>query len=126
MRPGGRAGITGVDQKPCEKRPEMTLTAIGTRYIYDFDEEAPGGRALVGGKGIGQSELTRLGLPVPAGFTVTTDACRAYMEDGAFPESLGDDLDAAVHRLEERTGKRFGSIANPLLVSVRSGAAISM
>jgi pyruvate, orthophosphate dikinase len=104
----------------------MTLTATGTRYIYDFQEAPPGGRAQVGGKGIGLSEMTRMGLPVPAGFTVTTDACRAYMDDGAFPDTLADELDAAVHRLEERTGKRFGSIVDPLLVSVRSGAAISM
>jgi pyruvate,orthophosphate dikinase len=104
----------------------MTLTAIGTRYIYDFDEEAPGGRAQVGGKGIGLSEMTRMGLPVPAGFTVTTDACRAFMRGGALPDELEGQLDAAIHRLEERAGRRFGSIVDPLLVSVRSGAAISM
>src|SRR5438067_9425842 len=104
----------------------MTLTAIGTRYIYDFDEEAPGGRAQLGGKGIGLSEMTRMGLPVPAGFTVTTDACRAFMRGSALRDELDGQLDEAIHRLEERTGKRFGSTADPLLVSVRSGAAISM
>jgi pyruvate, orthophosphate dikinase len=104
----------------------MTLAAIGTRYIYDFDEEAPGGRAQLGGKGIGLSEMTRMGLPVPSGFTVTTDACRAYMRTGSFPEELDEQLAAAVQCLEGQTGKRFGSTDNPLLVSVRSGAAISM
>ena len=104
----------------------MTLTAVGTRYIYDFDDEAPGGRAQLGGKGLGLSQMTRMGLPVPCGFTVTTDACRAYMANGSLPADLDEQLDAAVHRLEERTGKQFGSTESPLLVSVRSGAAISM
>ncbi|MGZ8481920.1 MAG: PEP/pyruvate-binding domain-containing protein, partial [Candidatus Limnocylindria bacterium] len=104
----------------------MTVTAISTRHVYDFDEEAPGGREQLGGKGIGLSEMTRMGLPVPCGFTVTTDACRAYMESGAFPDGLDEELEAAIHRLESRTGKRFGSTENPLLVSVRSGGAISM
>ena len=70
--------------------------------------------------------MTRMGLPVPAGFTVTTDACRAYMADGSLPPDLDEQLDEAIHRLEERAGKRFGSTESPLLVSVRSGAAISM
>jgi pyruvate,orthophosphate dikinase len=104
----------------------MTTIATATRYVFDFDEEAPGGRAQLGGKGIGLSEMTRMGLPVPRGFTVTTDACRAYMESGAFPDDLQEQLDEAVHRLERKTGKQFGSIRRPLLVSVRSGAAISM
>jgi pyruvate,orthophosphate dikinase len=104
----------------------MTLTAVGTRYIYDFDDEAPGGRAQLGGKGLGLSQMTRMGLPVPGGFTVTTDACRAYMANGSLPADLDEQLDVAVHRLEERTGKQFGSTESPLLVSVRSGAAISM
>ena len=104
----------------------MVLTAVSMRYVYDFEEEAEGGRSLLGGKGVGLSEMTRLGLPVPSGFTVTTDACRAHMESGGFPEGLREELDAAVHRLEAKTGKTFGSTHDPLLVSVRSGAAISM
>ena len=104
----------------------MALTTVSTRYVYDFDEEAEGGRSALGGKGVGLSEMTRLGLPVPSGFTVTTDACRAHTESGGFPEGLGDELEAAVHRLEAKTGKTFGSTQDPLLVSVRSGAAISM
>src|SRR5690348_17953923 len=93
------------------------------RYVYDFDEEAPGGRELLGGKGIGLAEMTALGLPVPAGFTITTDACRAYMSSGGLPEGLEDEVATHVARLEEKTGKRFGDHSDPLLVSVRSGAA---
>jgi len=96
------------------------------RYIYDFDEPAEGGRELLGGKGIGLAEMTQLGVPVPAGFTITTDACRAYMAVGELPEGLEAEVDEHVARLEERAGKRFGSAEDPLLVSVRSGAAVSM
>jgi pyruvate,orthophosphate dikinase len=101
------------------------------RYVYDFDEESgPGGttaRELLGGKGIGLAEMTHLGIPVPGGFTITTDACRAYMDSGGeVPDGLDDEVDRHVARLEERTGKQFGDTHDPLLVSVRSGAAISM
>jgi pyruvate,orthophosphate dikinase len=97
------------------------------RYVYDFDEEAPGGRELLGGKGVGLAEMTALGVPVPAGFTITTDACRAYMEAGKqVPEGLDDEVGKHIAALEERSGKRFGDPSDPLLVSVRSGAAISM
>ncbi len=104
----------------------MAVTAISPRYVFDFEDEAPGGRDQLGGKGLGLSEMTQMGLPVPGGFTVTTDACRAYMTDGSLPRSLDEQLDEGIHRLELKTGKRFGSRQNPLLVSVRSGAAISM
>jgi pyruvate,orthophosphate dikinase len=97
------------------------------RYVYDFDEPTDGGRELLGGKGIGLAEMTHLGVPVPAGFTITTDACRAYMDSGGkVPEGLEDEIDEHLARLEETTGKRFGDPGNPLLVSVRSGAAVSM
>jgi pyruvate,orthophosphate dikinase len=95
-------------------------------YVFDFDEQAPGGRELLGGKGIGLAEMTLMGVPVPAGFTITTDACRAYMAAGNLPDGLEAEVDEHVRRLEERTGKRFGSADDPLLVSVRSGAAVSM
>src|SRR3954451_10776872 len=97
-----------------------------TRYVYDFDEPADGGRDLLGGKGIGLAEMTQLGIPVPAGFTITTDACRAYMASGGEVEGLGEEVAEHVERLEERAGKRFGDPEDPLLVSVRSGAAVSM
>ena len=101
--------------------------ATETQYIYDFDELAPRGREQLGGKGIGLAEMTQLRLPVPAGFTVTTDACRDYLGHGErVPPGLSAELDRALVRLEAKTGKRFGSADDPLLVSVRSGAAISM
>jgi len=97
------------------------------RYVYDFDEPCEGGRALLGGKGVGLAEMTQLGIPVPAGFTITTEACRAYMRAGnRLPEGLLEEVEEHLGRLEERTGKRFGDPRDPLLVSVRSGAAVSM
>jgi pyruvate, orthophosphate dikinase len=97
------------------------------RYVYDFDEPADGGRDLLGGKGIGLAEMTQLGVPVPAGFTITTDACRAYMASGGeLPDGLEAEVDEHLARLEQTTGKRFGDPDDPLLVSVRSGAAVSM
>ena len=96
------------------------------RYVYDFDEPTDGGRELLGGKGIGLAEMTQLGIPVPAGFTITTDACRAYLKEGGLPTGLEDEVAEHIARLEARTGKRFGDTGDPLLVSVRSGAAVSM
>ena len=97
------------------------------RYVYDFDEDSGGGRELLGGKGIGLAEMTALGVPVPAGFTITTDACRAYMgADGELPDGLDDEIEEHVGGLEAKAGKRFGDRDDPLLVSVRSGAAVSM
>jgi pyruvate,orthophosphate dikinase len=95
-------------------------------YVYDFNEPSDGGRELLGGKGIGLAEMTQLGVPVPAGFTITTDACRAYMREGGLPAGLEDEVARHIAGLERTTGKRFGDDADPLLVSVRSGAAISM
>src|SRR5438093_312560 len=97
------------------------------QYVYDFDEPCEGGRELLGGKGIGLAEMTQLGIPVPAGFTITTEACRAYMRGGKrLPEGLEDEVEEHLQRLEQRTGKRVGDPRDPLLVSVRSGAAVSM
>ncbi len=98
-----------------------------TKYVYDFDEPCQGGRALLGGKGVGLAEMTQLGIPVPAGFTITTEACRAYLRAGGrLPEGLIEEMEEHLGRLEQKTGKRFGDARDPLLVSVRSGAAISM
>src|SRR5438105_12844193 len=99
----------------CERIPALTVV----RYVYDFDEPSAGGRELLGGKGVGLAEMTQLGVPVPAGFTITTDACRAYMSNGkALPDGLEDQVDAHLRALEEKTGKRFGDPHDPLLVSV--------
>ncbi|TML69095.1 MAG: pyruvate, phosphate dikinase [Actinobacteria bacterium] len=96
-------------------------------YVFDFDEDSGGGRELLGGKGIGLAEMTQLGIRVPAGFTITTDACRAYMAGGrTVPEGLDEEVERHVEALEQRSGKGFGDAGDPLLVSVRSGAAISM
>jgi pyruvate, orthophosphate dikinase len=106
---------------------ETILALSDHRYVYDFDEPSDGGRELLGGKGIGLAEMTQLGVPVPAGFTITTDACRAYMaRPNGLPDGLEEEVEQHLAALEERTGKRFGDPENPLLVSVRSGAAISM
>jgi pyruvate,orthophosphate dikinase len=99
---------------------------VADRFVFDFDEPTTGGRELLGGKGVGLAEMTLMGVPVPAGFTITTDACRAYMVARDLPPGLEDEVDEHVRRLEERAGKQFGSADDPLLVSVRSGAAVSM
>jgi len=96
------------------------------RYVFDFDERTEGGKELLGGKGTGLAEMTALGIPVPAGFTITTDACRDYSRTREFPDGLEAEIDEHITGLEEKTGKRFGDPADPLLVSVRSGAAVSM
>ena len=96
-------------------------------YVYDFAEGAGAGRDLLGGKGAGLAEMTALGIPVPTGFTVTTAACVEYMRAGrTYPDGLEAEIDEHLGGLEERTGKRFGDSEDPLLVSVRSGAAVSM
>ena len=96
------------------------------RYVFDFDKSAEGGKELLGGKGVGLAEMTALGTPVPAGFTITTDACRDYLRTKELPEGLEAEIDEHLVSLEETTGKRFGEAGDPLLVSVRSGAAVSM
>jgi pyruvate,orthophosphate dikinase len=106
---------------------EDSLEVPANRYVYDFDEPSEGGRELLGGKGIGLAEMTQLGVPVPAGFTITTDACRAYMQNGKrLPDGLDGEIERHLERLQERAGKHFGDPQDPLLVSVRSGAAVSM
>jgi len=96
-------------------------------FVYDFSEAADLGRELLGGKGAGLAEMTAIGIPVPAGFTVTTEASVEYMRNSrALPARLEEEIAAHLERLEEATGKRFGDSEDPLLVSVRSGAAVSM
>ncbi|HIE21965.1 MAG TPA: pyruvate, phosphate dikinase, partial [Acidimicrobiia bacterium] len=95
-------------------------------YLYDFDATDGSDRDLLGGKGAGLAEMTSLGLPVPPGFTITTEVCRTAMATGDIPDDLWDEVDEAVARLEEKTGRSFGSGPVPILLSVRSGAKISM
>ncbi len=99
------------------------------RWVYDFAEGAREMRDLLGGKGAGVAEMTRILGPdmVPAGFTITTEACVAYMRGGqAWPEGLQEQVETALAALEQRAGKRLGDTEDPLLVSVRSGARVSM
>ncbi len=109
-------------------KEENPVTEETTRkWIYLFDEGSGEDKALLGGKGAGLSEMTRAGLPVPPGFVVTTEACNAFFENGkSFPEGLWYQVKEGLREIEKKVGKRFGDAKNPLLVSVRSGAAFSM
>ena len=97
-----------------------------TKYVYDFDEGDASMKRLLGGKGSNLAEMTRLGLPVPPGFTISTEACNFFSREGKYPDGLQEEIEEHLRRLEERMGKRLGDKDDPLLVSVRSGAAISM
>ncbi len=96
------------------------------QLVYFFDQGRGAWKDLLGGKGANLAEMTRLGLPVPPGFTITTEACRAYSRTGEVPTGLWDEVRTNLARLEQASGKRFGDPQNPLLVSVRSGAKFSM
>ena len=97
-----------------------------TKYVYDFHEGSKDQKDLLGGKGAGLAEMTNLGLPVPPGFTISTDACRAYLELGHEPPGLADEVSEHLEALERATGRTLGQADGPLLVSVRSGAKFSM
>lgn len=96
------------------------------RYVYDFTEGSRDQADLLGGKGANLAEMTGLGLPVPPGFTVTTEACRAFLAAGELPQDLSRQVVLALRQLEQRTGRRLGQADDPLLLSVRSGARFSM
>jgi len=105
----------------------MTQTEKKTKWVYLFREGSGEQKDLLGGKGAGVAEMTRAGMPVPPGFTITTKACRQYYTDGSrFPEGLWEQAKEALKDVEKATGKGFGDADNPLLVSVRSGAKFSM
>ena len=97
------------------------------KYVYLFQEGNKDMRNILGGKGANLAEMTNIGLPVPSGFTVTTDACNKYYEDGKeLSSEVIDQIKEALAKLEAKSGKKFGDKTNPLLVSVRSGARASM
>ena len=100
--------------------------ASTTRYVYSFEEGDGKNRLLLGGKGANLCEMTQIGLNVPPGFTITTDACNAYLEKNQLPAGLMDEIRGYMTALEKKTGKGFGDSKNPLLISVRSGSAMSM
>ncbi|MDV6239657.1 pyruvate, phosphate dikinase [Trueperella bernardiae] len=97
-----------------------------TKYVYDFTEGDKDQKDLLGGKGANLAEMTNLGLPVPPGFTITTEACRVYLNEGAAPEELDVQVTGAIREVEAKMGKHLGDPADPLLMSVRSGAKFSM
>src|SRR6476469_4074438 len=97
------------------------------KYVYDFAEGSKDMKELLGGKGANLAEMTNLGLPVPPGFTITTEACKAYMAAGdRLTDGLMDEVATALEQLAGKMGERLGDDADPLLVSVRSGAPFSM
>ena len=96
------------------------------RWMYSFEKGDGKNKMLLGGKGANLCEMTQIGLAVPPGFTITTEACLAYLDKGHLPDGIWEDVQAHVKELEQKTGKGFGSADNPLLVSVRSGSAMSM
>ena len=118
-------------RKPRTTRAQRAARAVAPtkngKLIYTFAEGNASMRSTLGGKGAGLAEMTNAGLPVPPGFTITTEACNAYYAAGKeLPPGLWDDVVAHMKQVEEQTGKGFGDAKNPLLVSVRSGAAFSM
>ncbi len=97
------------------------------KYVYHFDEAYGLGKELLGGKGAGLAEMTHIGVPIPQGFTITTEGCTLYYDSGkVLPDFLVKEIYAAINRVEKDSGKNFGGDHNPLLVSVRSGARVSM
>ncbi|MCX5343753.1 pyruvate, phosphate dikinase [Streptomyces atratus] len=98
----------------------------GEKFVYDFTEGNKDLKDLLGGKGANLAEMTNLGLPVPPGFTITTEACKVYLDSGEEPTKLRDEVSAHLDALETRMGKKLGQADDPLLVSVRSGAKFSM
>src|SRR5213595_2446027 len=103
--------------------PEQTTN----KWVYLFEEGSGDDKSLLGGKGAGLCEMTRAGLPVPPGLVVTTEACNMFFEnDKNFPDGMWEQVKDGLKKIEEKVGKRFGDSKNPLLVSVRSGAAFSM
>src|SRR5688500_11335370 len=101
-------------------------TTATHKWVYLFHDGNSKMRDLLGGKGANLAEMTNIGLPVPPGFTITTEACRAYLESGSEPAGLSDEIATHLTALEEAMGKQLGQPDDPLLVSVRSGAKFSM
>jgi pyruvate,orthophosphate dikinase len=102
------------------------VTSQATKYVYEFSEGSADLKDLLGGKGANLAEMTRIGLPVPPGFIITTTACQAYLETGTAPQALQGEIRSHLASLEKRSGHTLGDVNNPLLVSVRSGAKFSM
>src|SRR5436189_1658513 len=97
-----------------------------TKLVYRFNEGDKDQKDLLGGKGANLAEMTRMGLPVPPGFTITTDACREYLRTGSVPAGMFADVEHHLRLVQAKLGKTFGDAHDPLLLSVRSGAKFSM
>ena len=133
---GKRAGKSSGKQtgtktgKPAGKRAAQTKASAAGKYVYLFGRKTDGNgsmKPLLGGKGANLAEMCRIGLPVPPGFTITTDVCTYYYAHGrSYPAALEKQMREGVTAIERQTGKTFGDLKNPLLVSVRSGARDSM
>src|SRR5690606_35721160 len=131
---GGRpAPLTGRGEAPSrihERRLNVTERPMSERWVYSFGGGKADGdasmKSTLGGKGANLAEMTNLGIPVPPGFTITTGACAHFSARHEWPDGLEQAVDAALAKLEQTFGKRFGDASDPLLVSVRSGAAVSM
>src|SRR3954453_6703230 len=105
----------------------MSLSTVrSVKYVYDFSEGSKEMKDLLGGKGANLAEMTNLKLPVPPGFTITTEACKAYLKSGREPEEMAEEVSEHLAALERTMGKKLGQTDDPLLVSVRSGAKFSM
>jgi pyruvate,orthophosphate dikinase len=99
---------------------------MAEKWVYDFEEGNKGMKEMLGGKGAGLSEMTRIGLPVPPGFTITTEACKEYLKTNQISDEIKNETLEHLRKLEDKSNKKLGDASNPLLVSVRSGAPISM
>ncbi|GAA2088421.1 pyruvate, phosphate dikinase [Streptomyces albiaxialis] len=126
---GTLPAVRATDHEEPSPVPVHAKNASGAeqqKFVYDFSEGNKDLKDLLGGKGANLAEMTNLGLPVPPGFTITTEACKVYLESGSEPAPLRDEVSTHLAALEERMGKKLGQADDPLLVSVRSGAKFSM
>lgn len=126
-----KLGLTAWNSKRARPVASLSPSSIlsplrSMQWIYSFDEGSKDMIALLGGKGANLAEMTKLGLPVPPGFTITTETCNYYLAHNEYPKDFQKQFDAALASLEKKIGKKLGDAASPLLVSVRSGAKISM
>src|SRR5678815_766016 len=129
-RSAAKASGAGKKTSPAKRAPAAGSSGKSGKFVYQFGRKTDGNgqmKPLLGGKGANLAEMCRIGLPVPPGFTITTEVCTYYYANGRkYPLSLKAQMEAGVASIEQQTKKKFGDLTNPLLVSVRSGARDSM